>query len=88
MKDIQDVQEGMKVQANDGATFVGVVDHIEGEFIKLTRKDSSDGKHHFLPLECVEAVEDDTVQLSISADEFYKEIVDEVADGKPLRKTA
>jgi len=74
MKDVQDIQEDMKVIANDGATVVGVVDRIEGELMKLTRKDSPDGKHHFLPLDRVETVQDDTVLLSISPDDFYKEI--------------
>lgn len=83
MKDVQDVQEDMKVIANDGATVVGVVDRIDGEFIKLTRKDSSDGKHHFLPMDCVETVQNDTVLLSISDEEFHKQILDE-----PMRRSA
>ena len=88
MKDVQDIQEDMPVQANDGATIVGVVDHVEGEFIKLTRKNSPDGKHHYLPIDCVETVQDDIVLLSISVDEFYKEIVDDVSEGRPMRKSA
>jgi hypothetical protein len=36
--------------------------------IKLTKSDSSDGQHHFLPVHLVERV-DDKVHLSIAADE-------------------
>lgn len=37
---------------------VGVVDRVEGNSIKLTRNDSPDGHHHFLPLGWVDRVED------------------------------
>jgi hypothetical protein len=42
---------------------VGVVDAVEGPCIKLTRKDSSDGIHHFIPLAWVGRV-DNHVHLS------------------------
>ncbi len=43
---------------------VGTVDHIEGaNQIKLTRADSPDGLHHYIPLDWVERV-DDQVHLS------------------------
>src|ERR1700726_712469 len=29
---------------------VGVVDHVEGGAIKLTKKDSPDDQHHFIPV--------------------------------------
>lgn len=36
---------------------VGIVDHLDGDRIKLTHHDSqADGKHHFLPLSAVASV--------------------------------
>src|SRR3546814_10529226 len=46
---------------------IGTVDHLEGERIKLTKADSGDGKHHYLPAGLVAAVEGDTVRLSANA---------------------
>lgn len=51
------VKERMDVVASCG-TKVGVVDHVEGQSIKLTRSDSPDGQHHFIPLGWVESVDD------------------------------
>ena len=42
-------------------------DSLEGERIKLTKADSGDGKHHYLPAGLVAAVEGDTVRLSANA---------------------
>ena len=36
---------------------VGVVDHVQGNAIKLTKKDSPDGQHHFIPVGWVERVD-------------------------------
>jgi hypothetical protein len=36
---------------------VGTVDEVEGDFIKLTKDDSADGKHHYLPISVVADVE-------------------------------
>ena len=56
----------MEVVGSDGA-HVGIVDHLDGERIKLTRHDSNaDGKHHFLPLSSVASV-GEFVTLSMSA---------------------
>ncbi len=36
---------------------VGIVDHLDGDRIKLTHHDSqADGKHHFLPLTAIASV--------------------------------
>jgi hypothetical protein len=40
---------------------VGTVDHVDGDFIKLTRNDSSDGQHHYLPVSAIAHVEDGKV---------------------------
>jgi RNA polymerase-binding transcription factor DksA len=50
------IQEHMEVIGSDGSK-VGTVDHVEGSMIKLTRHDSPDGQHHFLPLDWVARVD-------------------------------
>jgi hypothetical protein len=60
------IKEHMTVIGADGV-HVGTVDHLDGERIKLTKADSGDGKHHYLPAGLVAAVEDDTVRLSANA---------------------
>jgi hypothetical protein len=48
-----DIREHMEIVDADGM-HVGTVDNVEGDRIKLTRKDSSDGKQHFLQTADVE----------------------------------
>ena len=50
------VKERMDVIASCGKK-VGVVDHIEDGAIKLTRNDSPDGQHHFIPSTWVDRVD-------------------------------
>ncbi len=50
------MQEGMDVIASCGKK-VGVVDRVEGQAIKLTRKDSPDQQHHFIPVSWVARVD-------------------------------
>ncbi|HEY0084895.1 MAG TPA: DUF2171 domain-containing protein [Allosphingosinicella sp.] len=45
---------------------MGTVDGIDGDRIKLTRKDSPDGQHHYVGLDSVERV-DAHVHLSAGA---------------------
>jgi hypothetical protein len=51
---------------------VGTVDHVEGDRIKLTKKDSGqgshEGHHHFISLGLVADVEGDQVRLSANGD--------------------
>lgn len=64
---IAGIKEHMDVIASCGRK-VGVVDHVEGNAIKLTKKDSPDGHHHFLPVGCVERV-DSHVHLTMNSQE-------------------
>lgn len=50
------IKEHMNVIASCGKK-VGVVDHLEGSAIKLTKKDSPDGQHHFIPVSWIERVD-------------------------------
>lgn len=64
------IKEHAEVVGADGV-HVGTVDKVEGDRIKLTRRDSGQGRHeghhHFLPLALVADVEGDTVRLSATA---------------------
>ena len=61
------IREHMEVLAQDGA-HVGTVDHMDGASrIKLTKNDSADGQHHYIPLDWVDHV-DQHVHLSKDAD--------------------
>jgi hypothetical protein len=59
----RDIKEHMEVIGADGVR-IGAVDKIEGDRIKLTRKDNPSGKHRYLPLSLVADVEGDRVRLS------------------------
>jgi hypothetical protein len=56
------IRPRMQVVGNDGE-FVGVVDSMDGDELRLTKTGAPDGMHHFLPIETVEAV-DDRVHLN------------------------
>ncbi|APW73623.1 MULTISPECIES: DUF2171 domain-containing protein [Sphingopyxis] len=60
------IKEHMHVIGADGV-HIGTVDHLDGERIKLTRADSGDGRHHYLPAGLVASVDGDTVRLSANA---------------------
>lgn len=66
-----DIREHMEVIGADGV-HVGTVDKVEGDRIKLTKKDSGqgshEGHHHYLPKGLVAQVEGDKVRLSANGD--------------------
>ena len=53
---VSGIKERMDVIASCGKK-VGVVDKVGGGAIKLTKKDSPDGQHHFIPVGWVERVD-------------------------------
>jgi len=65
MADASSIQPHMEVRASDGSHF-GTVDGVDGDRIKLTRKDSPDGEHHYVALASVERV-DEHVHLASGA---------------------
>jgi hypothetical protein len=77
MTDASAIKEHMEVIGADGV-HVGTVDHVEGDRIKLTKKDSAAeiegaegahaGHHHYISLGLVAEVEGDKVRLSANAD--------------------
>ena len=71
MSGFEDIKEHMEVIGADGV-HVGTVDHIDGDRIKLTKKDSGEGSHqghhHFVSRGLVADIEGDQVRLSANAD--------------------
>ena len=71
MTDLSRIREHMEVIGADGA-HLGTVDKVEGDRIKLTRKDSGthghEGHHHFVSLGLVASIEGEQVRLSANAD--------------------
>ena len=73
MIDTSKIQEHMPVVGSDGG-HVGTVDHLEGQRIKLTRTDpSADGKHHFIHIDSIAAIENGEVRLNRTAAEAKDE---------------
>ena len=76
MADTSAIKEHMEVIGADGV-HVGTVDHLDGDRIKLTKKDSGpevtegtgshEGHHHYISLGLVADVEGDKVRLSANA---------------------
>jgi hypothetical protein len=67
------IREHMEVVGSDGR-HVGTVDHMDGEDqVTLTRSDSADGEHHFLPVDLIDHV-DQKVHLKVSASEAANSI--------------
>ena len=68
---MKEIKEHMEVIGADGV-HIGTVDKIEGGRIKLTKKDSGEGRHkghhHFIEKRLVADVEGDKVRLSANAD--------------------
>ncbi len=63
------IREHMEVDGSDGQ-HVGTVDKVEGDRIKLTKKDDPDGSgqhHHYLAIGMVASVEGERVRLNVDA---------------------
>jgi hypothetical protein len=67
--EMTEIKEHMEVIGADGV-HVGTVDKVEGNRIKLTKKDSGEGSHkghhHYIDRGLVAGVEGDKVRLSAS----------------------
>lgn len=71
MVDLSRIKQHAKVIGADGV-HVGTVDRVEGDRIKLTKKDSGEGSHkghhHYVSRSLVATIEGGTVRLSANAD--------------------
>ena len=60
------IKEHMEITDSAGQ-HVGTVDEVNDDQIKLTKSDSSDGQHHFIPLDQVEKIDDNRIYLKETA---------------------
>ncbi len=60
------IKEHMEVTDFDGQ-HVGTVDEVADDKIKLTRFDSSDDMHHYMPIDAVDRIDDNRVYLKQGA---------------------
>jgi hypothetical protein len=86
MSGTDEIREHMEVIGADGVP-VGTVDRVEGDRIKLTKKDSGfgshEGHHHFISRGLVADIEGDVVRLSANAD-VAVELFEEEKGGEGL----
>ncbi len=68
---VADIREHMDVYGSCGNK-LGRVDHVSGNVIKLTKNDSPDGMHHFIPTSWVTRV-DSHVHLSKNCGDAKRE---------------
>jgi hypothetical protein len=66
MFDKMRIKEHMEV-ADCKGRHLGTVDEVTDDRIKLTKNDSSDSMHHFLPIDQVDKVDDNRVYLKEGA---------------------
>ncbi|MBC7658885.1 MAG: DUF2171 domain-containing protein [Chitinophagaceae bacterium] len=62
------IKPNLKVLAK--GTKVGSVDHVDGDYLKLNRKDADDRLHHWIPLSWIERIDENNVFLSHDANEY------------------
>jgi hypothetical protein len=71
MIDHSKIKEHAEIIGADGV-HVGTVDRVEGDRIKLTKKDSGEGSHeghhHYLAISLIAEVEGEVIRLSANAD--------------------
>jgi len=85
MSGFEDIREHMEVIGADGA-HLGTVDHVDGDRIKMTRKDSGvahENHHHYISRGLVADVEGDKVRLSANAD-VVAALFEEEESGEPI----
>lgn len=60
------IKEHMEVTDANGQ-HIGTVDNVKDDRIKLTRSDSEDNMHHYMPLDSVDRIDDNRVYLKEDA---------------------
>lgn len=83
MADLSSIREHMEVVGADGV-HVGTVDRMEGDRIKLTKRDSGEGSHrghhHYIPASLIAGVDGNQVWLSANSDVVADEFEEEESD--------
>lgn len=67
MVDLKQIKENQEIIGADGV-HLGTVDHVDGHRIKMTKADSSNGKHHYISVGLVADIEGNKVRLSANGD--------------------
>ncbi|MGF2037012.1 MAG: SDR family NAD(P)-dependent oxidoreductase [Nostoc sp. CmiVER01] len=62
---------------NAGTDFVGPMDVMTLEYIKLIKNNAPDGQHHWFPIDWVRAVDERAVYLKKTVDEVIQELLNE-----------
>jgi hypothetical protein len=66
---------------------IGTVDRVEdGKYIKLTKNDSPDGEHRWLPIEWVESVDDKAVYLRKTAAEVQAALTENHPEEESIQR--
>lgn len=60
------IKEHMEV-ADASGNHLGTVDSVDGDTIKLTRSDSTDGQHHYLSFDQIDRIADNRIYLNAGA---------------------
>lgn len=60
------IKQHMEVTDASGQ-HLGTVDEVEDNRIKLTRTDSNDGLHHYVPIDDIEKIADNRIYLKQTA---------------------
>jgi len=72
-----EIQDHMPVVGSDGRPF-GTVDHVQGDYIKLTRSDpASGGEHRYIPCSTVAGLDGGVVRLSMPAEQMQQACLSE-----------
>lgn len=86
MVNATDIKEHMEIVGADGV-HVGKVDHMDGQRIKMARKDEAHGQdekhHHYVALTAVASV--DAGKVWLSADAANAQQLFEEEDGSPVQ---
>ncbi len=60
------IKEHMEV-ADANGRHLGTVDDVQDDRIKLTKTDSADGAHHYVPIDDIEKIADNRIYLKQSS---------------------
>jgi len=66
---------------------VGTVDHLDGGYVKMKRRDAPDRRHHWFPVNWVDRVEDGIVYLNQTLEDFERGVLDSDPLPRAERKT-
>ncbi|MXP65420.1 DUF2171 domain-containing protein [Roseomonas sp. M0104] len=70
------------IVGSDGV-HIGTVDGVEGDFIKLTKSDSADGRHHYLPASAIADQEGDKLTTLMNHTAAQSLLQDSPEAGEP-----